>query len=153
MIAGQDQQRLDAPIAYVWVHLAHCVGGPLKPFAAFRCLLGGEYFNETGDGKLLLRKALRRYVPEDYANGAKQGFSAPDASWFKGESIEYIKEVLFDKRARIYDYLQPETARSLLQEHFSGTENRRLLIWSLLCFEWWCRIFLDGQYPAANRAN
>ncbi len=107
-----------------------------------------RYYNETGDGKLLLRKVLRRYVPEDYANGAKQGFSAPDASWFKGESIDYIKDVLFDKRARIYDYIQPETAKSLLQEHFSGAQNRRLLIWSLLCFEWWCKIFLDGQTPA-----
>jgi len=107
-----------------------------------------RYFNETGDGKLLLRKVLRSYVPENYANGAKQGFSAPDASWFKGESIDYIKDVLFDKRARIYDYIQPETAKSLLQEHFSGAQNRRLLIWSLLCFEWWCKIFLEGQTPA-----
>ncbi|MDP9203653.1 MAG: asparagine synthase (glutamine-hydrolyzing) [Gemmatimonadota bacterium] len=107
-----------------------------------------RYYNETGDGKLLLRKVLRRYVPEDYTNGAKQGFSGPDASWFKGESIDYIKDVLFDKRARIYDYIQPETAKSLLQEHFSGAQNRRLLIWSLLCFEWWCKIFLDGQTPA-----
>ena len=106
-----------------------------------------RYFNETGDGKLLLRKVLRSYVPEDYANGAKQGFSAPDASWFKGESIDYIKDALFDKRARIYDYIQPETAKSLLQEHFSGAQNHRLLIWSLLCFEWWCKIFLDGQSP------
>jgi len=109
-----------------------------------------RYFNETGDGKLLLRKVLGRYVPEDYANGAKQGFSAPDASWFKGESIDYIKDALFDKRARIYDYIQPETAKSLLQEHFSGAQNRRLLIWSLLCFEWWCKIFLDGQTPAQS---
>lgn len=107
-----------------------------------------RYFNETGDGKLLLRKVLRRYVPDDYANGAKQGFSAPDASWFKGESIDYIKELLFDKRARIYDYIEPEAAKSLLQEHFNGSENRRLLIWSLLCFEWWCKIFLDGQTPS-----
>jgi asparagine synthase (glutamine-hydrolysing) len=107
-----------------------------------------RYFNQTGDGKLLLRKVLSRYVPEDYANGQKQGFSAPDASWFKGESIDYIKELLFDRKARIYDYIQPETARSLLEEHFSGSQNRRLLIWSLLCFEWWCRTFLDGTTPA-----
>ena len=107
-----------------------------------------RYYNQTGDGKLLLRKALRRYVPEDYTNGVKQGFSAPDASWFKGESIDYIKDVLFDKRARIYDYIQPDTAKGLLEEHFSGAQNRRLLIWSLLCFEWWCKIFLDGQTPA-----
>ncbi|MFL5482622.1 MAG: asparagine synthase (glutamine-hydrolyzing) [Gemmatimonadaceae bacterium] len=106
-----------------------------------------RYYNETGDGKLVLRKVLRNYVPEDYTNGLKQGFSAPDASWFKGESIDYIKELLFDKRARIYDYVQPETAKRLMQEHFSGAQNRRLLIWSLLCFEWWCKIFLDGQTP------
>ncbi|MGZ8785126.1 MAG: asparagine synthase (glutamine-hydrolyzing), partial [Acidimicrobiia bacterium] len=105
-------------------------------------------FNETGDGKLLLRKALKRYVPSGYADGAKQGFSAPDASWFKGESIDYIRTLLLDKRARIYDFLQPETVKSLLEDHFSGRENRRLLIWSLVCFEWWCRIFLDGQTPA-----
>ena len=109
-----------------------------------------RYFNETGDGKLLLRRVLGRYVPQDYANGAKQGFSAPDASWFKGESIDYIKDALFDKHARIYDYIQPETAKRMLQEHFSGAQNRRLLIWSLLCFEWWCKIFLDGQSPAQS---
>jgi asparagine synthase (glutamine-hydrolysing) len=110
-----------------------------------------RYYNATGDGKLLLRKVLQRYVPEDYAHGAKQGFSAPDASWFKGESIEYIKKLLFDRKACLYDYVDSDTAQSLLQEHFSGTQNRRLLIWSLLCFEWWCRIFLEGNTPVETR--
>ena len=32
-----------------------------------------------------------------------------------------------------------------LDEHSSGKANRRLLIWSLLSFEWWCRCFLDGS--------
>jgi len=27
-------------------------------------------------------------------------------------------------------------------EHFSGQQNRRLLIWSFLCFEWWLRTFM-----------
>jgi asparagine synthase (glutamine-hydrolysing) len=100
-----------------------------------------KYFELTSDGKILLRKALAQYVPEHYTDGWKQGFSAPDASWFKGESIEYIKNLLFDKRARIYDYIQPETAQTLMNEHFSGKMNRRLLIWSFLCFEWWLRTF------------
>jgi asparagine synthase (glutamine-hydrolysing) len=101
-----------------------------------------SYFEKTNDGKILLRKALAKYVPEDYSNGIKQGFSAPDASWFKGESIDYIKNLLFDKRARIYDYLQPAKVNELMTEHFDGKTNRRLLIWSLLNFEWWCKIFL-----------
>ena len=85
---------------------------------------------------------LSKYVPQEYANGIKQGFSAPDASWYKGESIEYIKKLLFDKKARIYDYLQPAKVNELLNEHFEGKINRRLLIWSLLNFEWWLKIFM-----------
>lgn len=102
-----------------------------------------KYFDATKDGKIILRKMLSKYVPERYVTGIKQGFSAPDASWFRGESIEHIKSLLFDSKARIYDYIQPETAQALINEHFSGKQNRRLLIWSLLCFEWWNRIFMD----------
>ncbi len=106
-----------------------------------------QYFEQTSDGKIILRKALERYVPTQYAHGAKQGFSAPDASWFKGQSIDYIRSTFATDRARVYDYLQPDTVRSLLDEHFTGKQNRRLLIWSLVCFEWWLRIFRDGQRP------
>ncbi len=100
-----------------------------------------RFYQQNSDGKNILRKALSKYVPESYTSGLKQGFSAPDASWFKGESNKYIKDLLFDKRARIYDYIQPEMAHNLMNDHFSGKTNRRLLIWSLLCFEWWNRIF------------
>lgn len=103
------------------------------------------YFQRTNDGKIILRKALSRFVTPGYSNDIKQGFSAPDSSWFRGESIDYIRELLFSKNARIYDYIEPSVAQSLMQEHFSGRTNRRLLIWSLLCFEWWNRVF-DPKY-------
>ena len=105
-------------------------------------LKASKYLEQTNDGKILLRKALSQYLPEEYTNGIKQGFSAPDASWFKGQSIDYVRDLLFDKRARIYDYIRPETAQALMNEHFTGTANRRLLIWSFLCFEWWLRTFM-----------
>lgn len=101
--------------------------------------------NARGDGKVVLRKALSRYVPADYANGRKQGFSAPDASWFKGQSIDYIRTTLGTSNARLYDYVDPDTTRVLLDEHMSGSVNHRLLIWSLLCFEWWLRRFRDND--------
>lgn len=100
-----------------------------------------KYFQQTSDGKMILRKALARYVPGDYTNGFKQGFSAPDASWFKGESIDYIRQLLMDRRARIHEYIEPKVTRGLIEEHLRGETNRRLLIWSLLCFEWWNRVF------------
>ena len=101
-----------------------------------------KYFQKTNDGKIILRHVLSKYVPENYANGIKQGFSAPDASWFKGESINYVRDLLFDKNAQIYNFIQPACAQRLMQEHFSGQKNRRLLIWSLLSFEWWLKTFI-----------
>ena len=72
----------------------------------------------------------------------KQGFSAPDASWFKGESIDYVRHKLFNDRARIYEFLDRQVVQDLVNEHLEGKQNRRLLIWSLLSVEHWCEKFL-----------
>jgi asparagine synthase (glutamine-hydrolysing) len=108
------------------------------------------YFERTRDGKLLLRHVMQRYVPREISEGIKQGFSAPDASWFKGESIEYVRRVLLNDRARLYDIFDRKTIQGLVSEHLEGRKNQRLLIWSLLCLENWCRIFLDGQRPKSE---
>ncbi len=106
-----------------------------------------KYFDKTRDGKLILRQTMKRYIPEDIVQGVKQGFSAPDASWFRGESIDYVRRQLLDGNARIYAYLDRDTVQALVGDHLEGRENRRLLIWSLLCLEQWCRVFLDGERP------
>lgn len=105
------------------------------------------YFSRTNDGKIVLRNMLRRMLPPSYVEGAKQGFSAPDASWFRGESIDYVRRLILDPNALIYQFLRPDTVRELVSEHLRGETNRRLLIWSLISFEWWCRCFLEGERP------
>jgi asparagine synthase (glutamine-hydrolysing) len=97
----------------------------------------GNYFLKTSDGKQILRDAMRAYIPQDIATAVKQGFSAPDASWFKGESIDYVRKQLLDGAPRIYTYLDRETAHGLVNEHLAGRHNRRLFIWSLLSVENW----------------
>jgi asparagine synthase (glutamine-hydrolysing) len=104
-----------------------------------------RYFAQTRDGKLVLRRVMERYVPETVTAQPKQGFSGPDASWFRGESIDYVRSTLLTPDAAIYEFLRPETVRSLVDEHLEGRENRRLLLWSLLNFEHWCRTFLGGE--------
>jgi asparagine synthase (glutamine-hydrolysing) len=102
-----------------------------------------RYFDKTRDGKLLLRKVMERYIPQEISDGIKQGFSAPDSSWFKGESIDYVRRVLFDRDALSYQFLDRRTVHTLVNEHLSGQVNRRLLIWSLLNFEWWLKTYLN----------
>lgn len=104
-----------------------------------------KYFEKTRDGKIIARKVLGKYVGGEIANQHKQGFSGPDASWFKGESIDYVKDLLLDKEANIYNYFDYKTARNLIYEHIDGKCNRRLFIWSLLNFEWWLKVFAAGE--------
>lgn len=94
-----------------------------------------SYFQKTRDGKLLLRKMMRKYIPIEVTEREKQGFSAPDASWFKGESIEFVRRNILNENARIYEYLDYGTVNDLVQEHLDGRSNRRLLLWSLLNVE------------------
>ncbi|MBW1972641.1 MAG: asparagine synthase (glutamine-hydrolyzing) [Deltaproteobacteria bacterium] len=109
-----------------------------------------RYYEQTGDGKIILRKAMSKIIPEKITNRVKQGFSAPDASWFRGESIDYIKKLLLDKKARIYNYFNYDFVNNKIQEHISGKRNNRLLIWSFLSFEWWIREFIEGEYKTIN---
>jgi asparagine synthase (glutamine-hydrolysing) len=109
-----------------------------------------RFFQQTRDGKLLLRDVMRDYVPDEIAGQVKQGFSGPDASWFRGDSIDYIERELLCKDAAIYEFLNPDGVRPLVREHIEGRENRRLLLWSLMSFEHWCRTFLGGEGGSAT---
>jgi len=96
---------------------------------------------KTNDGKIILRKAMSKYIPEDIHKAVKQGFSSPDNSWFKGESIEFVKERLLNDSANIYRFMDKGSTQKLINEHLNGTRNRRLFIWSLLNFEEWSHIY------------
>jgi asparagine synthase (glutamine-hydrolysing) len=102
-----------------------------------------KYFQRTHDGKLVLRKVMERHIPQAITEKEKRGFSAPDASWFKGESIDFVRRVVLNPRARLYLYFDPQAIESLIKDHLEGRENRRLLIWSLLNIESWCERFLS----------
>lgn len=82
----------------------------------------------TKSGKVILRKTLSKYLGNDIVNEKKQGFSSPDASWFRGESIEYVKKEL-STAPKIFNH---GVIKNILEQHIQGIQNNRLAIWSLL---------------------
>jgi asparagine synthase (glutamine-hydrolysing) len=96
-----------------------------------------KYFQKTKDGKQILRDVMGKYIPEDISKAEKQGFSAPDASWFRGESIDFVRRTLLNGNAHVYDLLDRQAIALLIEQHLRGEKNRRLLIWSLLSVEVW----------------
>ena len=85
---------------------------------------------------------MGKHIPENITRAAKTGFSSPDSSWFKGESIDFVTRVLFDKNAGIYDLMDYKEVTSLVEQHLKGKQNRRLLIWSLIYMEHWMKHYI-----------
>ncbi len=94
-----------------------------------------KFFKKSRDGKQIMRDVMSRHIPREVTQAEKQGFSAPDSSWFKGDSIEFVKRILMDSNAHIYEFMDQSVVEALLHEHLSGRQNKRLLIWSLLNLE------------------
>ncbi|WP_421977756.1 asparagine synthase (glutamine-hydrolyzing) [Roseivirga seohaensis] len=104
-------------------------------------VMKGRY-RSFDDGKKVLREAMKDYIPSKIIDRKKQGFSAPDESWYRGENASYIKELLLDQNTVSTEFINRDYIRKIVGEHTDQHINHRLLIWSFMNFEWWCRIFL-----------
>ncbi len=102
-------------------------------------------YREYDNGKSVFRNAMKSYLPDAVVNRKKQGFSAPDESWYRGENAQYIKELLLHRNTCCSEFIDIKYMERIIHEHTEQHINHRLLIWSFLCFEWWCRIFLHGE--------
>lgn len=103
------------------------------------------YYRQYDDGKNVLRQAMKEHIPKKIIDRKKQGFSAPDESWYRGENAAYIKELLLNKKTVSADFINQDYINTVVDEHINDHVNHRLLIWSFMNFEWWCRIFLNGE--------
>ena len=113
-------------------------------------LINQDWLPEAGTdenlaGKYIMRRAMSDLLPAEIVTGRKLGFSAPEQSWYQQKLSDYVTELILGGKARERNYFNFVTLERILQEHFTGSVNHRLLIWSLLSFEWWNRIFVDHE--------
>lgn len=94
--------------------------------------------------KYLLKKAVSPLLPEAVINHRKQGFVGPMAMWLKTDLKRLVLERLSEENIRRHGVLNPQTVARILDEHFSGRENNDTLIWTLLIFQSWFDIYMDG---------
>ena len=79
------------------------------------------------------------FIPQNLVYENKQGFSAPDSSWFRSQNASFIKDKLMNKKSNIYNLLDFNVTSNLVDSHLQGKENKRLLIWSLLYLNEWIK--------------
>ncbi len=59
-------------------------------------------------------------LPDEVLEKPKQGFSPPDQSWYRGPTMDYIREMLLDPRTLERGYFQRRWIEQMLDEHASG---------------------------------
>jgi asparagine synthase (glutamine-hydrolysing) len=113
--------------------------------------LENNHYYASAEGKSILRKSMQSYLPVEFLHQPKQGFSPPDENWYRGPSMDYIKSILFDQRTLERPCFDQKFVQTKLNDHFEGRENHRLLIWSLLSFEWLQRHYIDDSRLYKNK--
>ncbi|MBN1553598.1 MAG: asparagine synthase (glutamine-hydrolyzing) [Phycisphaerae bacterium] len=99
------------------------------------------YQDQMHTGKTVLRAAMEKHLPPEIVAARKQGFSAPDESWFRGRSEQFVRNMLLGDDSRLGELIHRTYIAGVLDAHCTGQKNKRLLIWSLLSLEAWLRIF------------
>jgi asparagine synthase (glutamine-hydrolysing) len=133
---------MELPARHKLADLEHMLS--IDEDAVRKKLLAEEAFS---GGKSCLRKALSHVLPAEVTVRRKQGFSSPEASWYRGENADYVREMLIESDLASSEFLSPDFVRKTVEDHLEGRKNNRLLIWSFLSFEQWCRTFLGGEVP------
>jgi len=95
--------------------------------------------------KYLLKKAVRAILPGEVIDHRKQGFVGPMAQWLKNDLRAYTEDALSEKNLKIHGLLNHASIKNILNEHFSGREIHDTLIWSLLVFQKWFDLYMDGN--------
>jgi asparagine synthase (glutamine-hydrolysing) len=95
--------------------------------------------------KYLLRRLTSEVLPAEIWKRGKQGFSVPLESWFRGRLTDYAREVLLDSRTVSRGYLNRSALENILNEHQTGRAAHGRLIFGLITFELWNRVFIDGE--------
>lgn len=93
-----------------------------------------------GRGKHILKAAFADWFPPGFLERKKMGFSAPTASWLKGDMQSMLRETLLGSR-QLREWINPVTVNHLVETHMSGRQSQAKRLWSLLCLAIWTERF------------
>ena len=109
--------------------------------AEFAFKLPLEYKINDGNGKLILRDLLSRYMPKHLFDRPKMGFGVPVGTWINGPLKDWADSLLTEEKLNRDGLLNAELIRDRWLAHQNGSANWDSFLWSVLMFVLW----MDSQ--------
>ncbi len=89
--------------------------------------------------KILLRRALKPYLPPETLRRRKVGFAVPIGPWFRKTLKSMVADLVLSPEAQARGYFNRRAMERFVREHFDGVRDRQKQLWALVNFELWCR--------------
>ncbi|MDE6915172.1 MAG: asparagine synthase (glutamine-hydrolyzing) [Lachnospiraceae bacterium] len=108
-----------------------------KDVVEFAWTIPMAYKKQGGEGKLLLRDVLYRYVPKTMMERPKKGFSIPVAQWLREPGLREWAQALLDGNLIRRQGILDADAVERIWRDFIDNGNWRIQIWYILMFQSW----------------
>jgi asparagine synthase (glutamine-hydrolysing) len=95
-------------------------------------------------GKAIFKKAMEPYLPRSIIYRPKSGFGAPLRGWLRKELRATVDATLDRTSLARRGFFDPVAVRRMIDLDRAGGIDASYTIFALMCFELWCRRFVDG---------
>lgn len=94
-----------------------------------------KHYHKTD--KYLLKQILYEYIPAEYFNRPKWGFSVPLNHWLKNELNDWMKQLLSKDSLRRYSFLESDKVVKYVKQFEAGDNYLYGRIWNLMVLITW----------------
>lgn len=105
-----------------------------------------------GEQKWILKRLLRKYLPDPLVYRPKKGFGAPVSEWLKGPLKDWASELLDPARIAREGHFVPGRVEGIWSDFLKGERKWHTHLWNVLMFQAWID-WIRGQRHAAVRAE
>lgn len=88
-----------------------------------------------GQGKWLMKQAMRRYLPDEVLFRPKQGFVTPISQWLRGPLVGSARAIGTSAALARTGWFDGAALSRVAEEHISGTTDHGRLLWQLLMLD------------------
>lgn len=96
-------------------------------------------FNKNN--KIILRRILSKYLPENLYNLPKSGFSIPLDIWIRNDLKDWSHSLINSNHQKNFKIINYKNLKNIFDDHCSNKRNWSNKIWTFLMFQSWVNEF------------
>ena len=86
-------------------------------------------------GKVLMKRAMSRYLPENVLYRPKQGFVTPISAWLRGPLAAEARAIASSAALARTGWFAPARVAALAEAHISGRSDHSRVLWQLVMLD------------------